>query len=120
MSSSVRQHLDYPHQELAARVAEWLDGLTHDQRAAYDAVLHGVVNYSELRRQDRFDASPRGHIHFVRSPGGCGKTHLFNLLLDSVRSRVVVALATGSSGICSILLHDGMVYYGILYPKSCY
>ena len=44
---------------------------------------------------------------FVDAPGGCGKTYIFNCLLNKVRSQGKIALAVASTGIASILLEGG-------------
>jgi hypothetical protein len=50
--------------------------------------------------------------HFLDSPGGYGKTFLFNLILSAVRSEPHgVALAMGTSGIGALLLDGGTTFH---------
>ncbi len=86
--------------------------LNRGQRAVYDQVmgavgqgLGGLQGHAGQRASNAF---------FVDSPGGCGKTFLFNLLLDAVRSRGQVALAVASSGIAALLLHQGRTAHSML------
>ena len=51
--------------------------------------------------------SERGGLFFVDGPGGTGKTFIENLLLNWVCRNSQIALAVASSGIASILLHNG-------------
>ena len=46
-------------------------------------------------------------MFFVDAPGGTGKTHLLNVLLDNARLRGHRALAVASSGVASLILHGG-------------
>ena len=52
-------------------------------------------------------SSQRGGLFFIDGPGGTGKTFIENLLLNWVRGNSQIALAVTSSGIASILLHNG-------------
>ena len=52
-------------------------------------------------------ASERGGLFFIDGPGGTGKTFVENLLLNWTRGNCRIALAVASSGIASILLHNG-------------
>ena len=49
----------------------------------------------------------RHRCFFLDSPGGCGKTFLFNTLLAAIRARSKVAIAVASSGIAGLLLQGG-------------
>jgi hypothetical protein len=51
--------------------------------------------------------SERGGLFFIDGPGGTGKTFVENLLLNWIRGNSRIALAVASSGIASILLHNG-------------
>jgi hypothetical protein len=46
-------------------------------------------------------------MFYVEGPGGTGKSFLSNALLDHVRATGGIALAVSSSGIASLLLHNG-------------
>jgi hypothetical protein len=65
-----------------------------DQRRAYDAVCQSA-------RDDL------GKLCFLDGPGGTGKTFVENAVLASLRADGIIAIAVGSSGICSILLKGG-------------
>ena len=49
----------------------------------------------------------QGKIFFLQADGGCGKTFVFNTLLNYARSKKKVALATAASGIAAQLLTKG-------------
>lgn len=49
----------------------------------------------------------RQRIFFLDGPGGTGKTYLYNIILNSVRSRGAIAVAAASSGIAALLLRGG-------------
>src|SRR5436190_3196570 len=51
--------------------------------------------------------SEQGGLFFIDGPGGTGKTFVENLLLNWTRGNRRIALAVASSGIASILLHNG-------------
>ena len=73
------------------------------QRALYDVVVDALAGgpgswVSRGRLSNTF---------FVDSPGGCGKTYIFNLLLEVARRDGRVALAVASSGIAALLLDGG-------------
>jgi hypothetical protein len=52
-------------------------------------------------------ATEQGGLFFIDGPGGTGKTFVENLLLNWTRGNCRIALAVASSGIASILLHNG-------------
>lgn len=103
----VRQQLAFNTHELAADVAARETSLTEDQRTVYQAIVADTLAAIEQQSANQHQPPAGGRVHFVYSPGGCGKTFLFNLILDKVRSMDKVALATGSSGIASLLLNYG-------------
>ena len=47
------------------------------------------------------------NLFFLDSPGGCGKTFVFNAILKLSRSRGLIALPVASCGIAGILLNGG-------------
>lgn len=93
-------HLRYDRPALAARVARDVPLLNPGQRELYVQIMSAVGN--PLNLQGR-----HSNAFFLDSPGGCGKTHLFNLLLASVRSEGRVGLGTATSGIAALLLDGG-------------
>lgn len=70
------------------------------QTRLYEGVMRAADGQPPLQGQRRSKA------FFVYSPGGCGKTFMFNLQLSSIRSQGKIALAVASSGIASLLM-DG-------------
>ncbi|GFH29192.1 ATP-dependent DNA helicase [Haematococcus lacustris] len=75
--------------------------MNSQQRRLYEGVMRAVNGDPPLLGQRRSKA------YFVYSPGGCGKTFIFDLLLASIRSQGKIALAVASSGIASLLLPGG-------------
>jgi hypothetical protein len=71
-----------------------VNSLNPDQRRIFDQVMDSVVNQ-------------RAQMFALNACGGSGKTYLINTLLDAVRSRNKIALATATSGIAATLLHGG-------------
>jgi len=75
----------------------WADGYRSanvEQKSILDAIQSAII-------------SGRGGLFFIDGPGGTGKTFVENLLLNWVRGNSEIALAVASSGIASILLHQG-------------
>ncbi|XP_062103729.1 uncharacterized protein LOC133814833 [Humulus lupulus] len=64
------------------------------QQQVYNVVLEKVL-------------SNQNAAFFVDGPGGIGKTFLYRVLLKTVRSRNLVALATASSGVATSILPGG-------------
>ena len=89
--------LAYDKEDLQRRVDENLRKLNAEQRAFYDAIL-----------RDIYDIGPtRSKAHFLQAPGGCGKTFVMQLLLDTVRAKGEVVIAVASTGVASLLLSGG-------------
>ena len=87
------------HQRLAARLAlqpEQQLQFNEDQQAIFDSILRSL---------DAPQNEPK--LHFVDGPGGTGKTHLFNSILDHVRRAGHIALAVATSGTAALLLNFG-------------
>ena len=75
----------------------WANGYqsaNSEQKAILDTIQSAMV-------------AGHGGLFFIDGPGGTGKTFVENLLLDWVRGNSQIALAVASSGIASILLHNG-------------
>lgn len=49
----------------------------------------------------------QGRLFFVDGPGGTGKTFVYSLLLDTVRSQGDIAIAVASSGLAALLMPGG-------------
>jgi Cdc6-like AAA superfamily ATPase len=90
----IRQETSYNRQQLLDTLPERLQSLNAQQRIVYDEILRSV------ERQD-------GRTFALQASGGTGKTYTVNLVLDTIRSRGDIALATAMSGIASTLLHNG-------------
>jgi len=93
----IKRALAYDSAALSEKVACQVSILNDEQRRFYDEVL-----------ACHEDPDPTvGRAFFMDSPGGCGKTFMFNLLLSAIRTRKEVALAVASSGVASLLLEGG-------------
>ena len=46
-------------------------------------------------------------VFFLDGPGGTGKTFVYSLLLDTIRSRGDIAIAVASSGLAALLMPGG-------------
>ena len=91
---AVREELHYDRAALDEAVQAKYPSLNDEQRAVFDTVLESVE-------------SSEGRVFCLNAGGGTGKTYTLNLLLDAVRARGRVALATATSGIAATLLHGG-------------
>jgi len=96
----VMDQLQYDRAALHHQVQAQVPTLNTEQRALYDEVTAAL----DAQHNGVLD---RHRCFFVYSPGGCGKTFTFNLLLASARSQGKVALAVASSGIAALLLDGG-------------
>lgn len=68
--------------------------LNEEQSHVYETIIHAVLNHE-------------GGVYFLDGPGGCGKTFLYNTLLQRVRSTKGIALSVASSGIAAELIDGG-------------
>ena len=68
--------------------------LNTEQKHIFDKIMNAM----------RGDAN---NIFFVDGPGGTGKSFLFNMILNKIRSEGEIALAIASSGIAATLLENG-------------
>ena len=91
------RELAYDKEDLQRRVDENLPQLNAEQRLFYDVVLADVYGVGPARPKS----------HFLQAPGGCGKTFVMQLLLDTVRAKGDVAIAVASTGVASLLLSGG-------------
>ena len=103
----IREQLPGNYEQLGQEAEIGYATLNAAQRQAFDAIREAVdlfpVQGVEMHHDVAF-IPPQGFFYMVHSPGGCGKTYLFNLLLKMVRSSRRIALAHASSGIASLLL----------------
>lgn len=90
----VNEQLNYDRDEEHDRAAQREPRLNGDQRSAYDCVLDLVRNI-------------HGHMFFLNSPGGTGKTFVYNTLCHQLRSEGTIVLCVASSGIVALLLKGG-------------
>ena len=86
-------------EELRTRTIMGYANLMDEQRDIYAKVVDAVE-------------AEKGCCIFVDAPGGTGKTFTFNVILASVRSKGMIALAVASSGIAAILLEKGRTFHG--------
>ena len=77
---------------------EHIDSLNEEQREIFTTINRDI-------------RSQTGGLHRVDAPGGCGKTHLANLILASVRKNGGIALATALSGIAATILTLGKTFH---------
>ena len=93
-------------------VRDELPDMAHEQQeyeSNVDLLLdrqRAIVNAVESAVQEG-----RGYCLFVDAPGGTGKTFTANVLLNAVRRRGAIALATATSGIAAILLDRGRTFH---------
>jgi hypothetical protein len=66
-----------------------------DQKTIFDVILDAVLHYDNDTWQK---------IFFIDAPGGTGKTFVCNSLIANLRSRLLITIATATSGIASLLL----------------
>jgi hypothetical protein len=93
----LRTELRYDREVLSERARNCQSMLNADQQAVFQEVTYALEHPEAPNR-----------TFFVNSPGGCGKTFLFNLLLAHERGKGHVALAVASSGIAAVLLEGGV------------
>jgi len=79
---------------LVDQISEKENMLNYEQREIYNEIINSVYN----NEQKQF---------FINAAGGTGKSFLFSLLLNKLRSDRHIALAVASSGIAAILLPKG-------------
>ena len=99
-----QEEMDFVVNELRPKVAADVPKLTKGQREIYNTVMRAVREKKSLQL-------------FISARGGCGKTHLLNILLDSVRSledEGCIALATATTGIAAQLLNLGRTFHSRL------
>ena len=92
----IREELDYDIHNLNKLVDERKATLTESQEKVFDRVMQATNN------------DQTAYV-FIDARGGTGKTYLLNAILAAVRGKQggCVALAVGSTGIASNLLHLG-------------
>lgn len=80
--------------------------MNDDQRRFYNEILASI----QADKADRSgtNSPPTSRAYFLDAPGGCGKTYLLDLILDTVRSWGDIVTPTASSGIAALLLPGGM------------
>ena len=96
-SRMLQQERSFNTPDTHARAEQYKNHLTPEQRVIYDQVMQAVRSPHSRTQQ----------AAFVYSPGGCGKTFLFEALLASTRAEGRIALAVASSGLASLLLTGG-------------
>ena len=69
-----------------------------EQAAIFDAIPKSITN-----NQD--------YLFFIHTASGCGKTFLCNTVVTEVRRREQVALCIVLSGIATLLLDGGRIFY---------
>eukprot|EP00798_Chlamydomonas_sp_ICE-L_P018284 gene18284-24740_t len=97
--SLVQMHMQFNREALQQRVDASHSKMNSDQRDVFEAVLKAV--------EDDLINSHTSKAFFLDSPGGCGKTFTFNLLIDQVRANGGIVLSAASSGIAALLMEGG-------------
>ena len=69
----IREELDYDFVDIKEKLEQTVPSLTEEQAAIYNTVMEAVRNEEPLQI-------------FIAARGGGGKTHLINILLNSVRT----------------------------------
>ncbi|GFH30705.1 ATP-dependent DNA helicase, partial [Haematococcus lacustris] len=101
----IQQQRRYDREALRHEVAALMPLMNAEQRRLYEGIMRAVNGDPPL--QPLQGGQHRRNVFFVYSPGGCGKTFMFKLLLASIRSQGKIALAIASSGIASLLMDGG-------------
>jgi hypothetical protein len=94
----IAEERSFNRELLQQALATGIPQLNPDQRKVFDTVTQAYLNQE-----------PR--VFMLDGPGGCGKTHVENLILAFVRQRGDIALAVASTGISAILLDNGRTSY---------
>lgn len=94
------EHYRYDRPSLSLRVARDIPLLIPSQRLVFDQLMAAVNNPTVMMGR-------LSNAFFLESPGGCGKTFIFNLLLAALRAEGKIALGIASSGIAALLLEGG-------------
>ena len=97
----IREELDYDFVDIKEKLEQTVPSLTEEQAAIYNTVMEAVRNEEPLQI-------------FIAARGGGGKTHLINILLNSVRTLEeggCVALAMATTGIAANLLQGGRTFH---------
>lgn len=81
--------------------------LTTNQKLIFDSI------FKMLNERKNSVNNLSSNIIFINSPGGCGKTHLLNSIIISALQRGYIVSAVGSTGISSILLHNGLTAHSL-------
>ena len=90
----ITEQRQYNPQEQAALAANCIANLNPDQHSAFDRIISAITNTT-------------GEIFFLHSPGGTGKTYLYNTLYYHLHSQSKIVLCAASSGIAALLLIGG-------------
>ena len=90
----IREETSYNTEELSTTLPARINSLNVQQRAVYEDVVQSIE-------------AEDGKLFALQASGGTGKTYTLNVVLDTIRSRGQIALATAMSGIASTLLHNG-------------
>ena len=93
-----RETVAYNSEDQAKAAEERAATLTEGQRAAFDDIK-GALNEDE--------GAVGANVFSVDGPGVCGKTNLYETLLNLVRGNGDIAVAMAMSGIAALLLEGG-------------
>jgi len=90
----IAREQDYDTEQQTQLAEQQIPLLNHNQRSAFDLIMQAVEAKS-------------GQCFFLHSPGGTGKTFVYNTLCPSLRGKVKIVICVASSGIASLLLKGG-------------
>jgi hypothetical protein len=90
-----RTHHEPTVEEYIQLVTTHMEQLTPEQQTNFD-IINAVI-----------DSRAEPQLYFIDGPGGTGKTFLSNTLIEHIRGQQKPVVVVASSGIASIVLHQG-------------
>ena len=90
----LQNEIDFCQPDMLDHAIARIEGLFPDQRPVCDKLTKAVENNL-------------GGVYVVNAPAGTGKTHLTNTILEYLRSKGHICIATAMSGIAGNLLENG-------------
>lgn len=90
----IAEQLNYDRNSLRADLDSRLPCLNDNQRNAFTQIVDSVTN-------------GLGKLFFLHSPGGTGKTFVYNTICAKLHSEGIIVLCVSSSEISALLLQGG-------------
>ena len=97
-SRLIKEETSYDTTQMRKQATEAIESMTDEQKAFFNEVISAINTKS-------------GECFCLTAPGGCGKSFLFNALLDAVRSDEMIAFGTALSALAATLLHNGTTFH---------